>query len=286
MTTTTLLALLLLPGQAAVETIPDLNPQAPATQQASAEGLSIADVAAVLQPGVYQADVLELDFPDWFKQTSQKMQQAIAANPQKLQAAMATVPQGQPIPYAEWMGVTREEYDRITALANGGRSPAFYKTIATVPLTIRRDGNLVELTSVDGSPLEKASIDVVLDRVTYAPFDTPLFLQQAGSGVIPDNVPLAGAKTRRWAYMFTPEGVDPSNPNPPPEMVQRLQAALSQLAAGQTITTVSAELNVAKLPADAPTNPGRVMVWAEARGLGGGRQSGALYTLVFTPNPQ
>jgi hypothetical protein len=97
-----------------------------------------------------QADIMEIGATEEFQKLALKLQEALKKHPQWSLKFVSSTPKGQPLPYHENLGLTRQEHARMQELAQGGLS---IRKIGTIDITFQplADGRMKIVTKEDSA---------------------------------------------------------------------------------------------------------------------------------------
>lgn len=147
----------------------DEGDAAPAeTAEQGSAGSDVHDLCLPEEDG--RAEVVVPDAPPRFIELSTKLQEGMDAHPEEAVAAIEAAGDG-PLAYADWMGVTKAEYDEYLAI--GETAPSWGYLVAATPsfgaqlhdgaATLQSDDAL--LASLDGATVHRETLDAEVDGV-------------------------------------------------------------------------------------------------------------------------
>jgi hypothetical protein len=150
------------------------------------------------------ADVMkQAERPEWAEVLEDKMRLAVARNPEWMTAYKKQHKGVYPLPYNEYFDVTREEYERYTAML---KQKVSQKT-GELPLIVKRAGDILEISfderrlpnPVEGTPPQLAIQPIKIDLFTgemTAPQGRVLSPQESTVG--PNDGPIGPHQAYIW----------------------------------------------------------------------------------------
>jgi hypothetical protein len=134
----------------------------PAMIYAQQESSSI-ELKDVLPSDGKEVDVMELQFPARMQELTQKMQQAIAKDPDWLPEVLKKLKPGETLPYDERLGLSKEQYEEYLGLT---KKMTLTKT-KTVKARVKQEGDRIELSFGEDLPgINGVIIDLKSDAVS------------------------------------------------------------------------------------------------------------------------
>jgi hypothetical protein len=177
---------------AAVLAAAPVGPVRADAQASAASAAALDSVRALLRPGTFQVDVMDVAASPRLMELTQKLQAAIRADPAWFQEAVSRAAPGRPLPYDARLGLTEPEYREYLRLAS---TLGLHKVTAAL-LTVRQEGGHLVLDGGVAFPdLTGIKLDPAADELT-----TPLGVIRGSEEVHSDGERAAiGAwDGRRW----------------------------------------------------------------------------------------
>jgi hypothetical protein len=115
------------------------------------------------EPGT-EADLVVPDAPPRVLALNRRLAEAVAEHPAEVEALLAEHP-GEPLPYREWMGLTREEYDELFALTTQAHEWG-QVTVSTEKVGVQLQGSMAifraagDLAALDGVTINLDTLSV------------------------------------------------------------------------------------------------------------------------------
>lgn len=123
-------------------------------------------IDSVFHDSACQFEITEFDFPADIRDILLRFNNSLAANQEWFKQYVAHVPAGQPLPYDERFGITREEYGRIR---NMDKVHPALKVVDTQKITIlRRDGRISFNGEGDGRILDYLEFYIDKNELIFA----------------------------------------------------------------------------------------------------------------------
>jgi hypothetical protein len=154
-------------------------------------------VDSVFHGSSFSFEVTEFDFPADIREILLKFNNAIAANKDWFAAYSSHATAGQPLPYDEKFGITREEYDRIK---NMDRLHPALKVVDTLKITILRQDEKISFSGEgDGRILDYLEFNLRTNELIFAgdniPFSPGINMTSA--------IAYSLVNTQRWRLQTT-----------------------------------------------------------------------------------